>query len=69
MVDSRYRLTFASQNEIPEGSIITITFPTAYNLLSSYPPVAFESPNLIDISDSQPVSYSPTASTVSITDF
>jgi len=69
MVDCEYRLTFASKNEIPEGSSLVITFPTGYNLLTSYPPVEFYSPELVDISPTQKVSYIPSVQTLTITNY
>ena len=68
-VNAEYALTFASINEIPQASSIVITFPTGYNLLASYPPVQFSSPDLKDISVNQTVTYTPDILTVTITNF
>lgn len=68
-VNAQYTMMFTSYNEIPQGASIVITFPPEYNILASYPPVQFSSPDLIDISTSSPVTFTPNVQTLTITSF
>lgn len=69
MVNSQYTFTFSPINLIPQGAIIVITFPTFYNLLSSYPPLKFSSPDLVGISTALPLTFTPGINTLTISNF
>ena len=68
-VNAQYTMMFTSNNELPQGSSIIITFPPEYNILSSYPPVQFSSPDLVDISSTQSVTFIPNVQTLTITGY
>jgi hypothetical protein len=64
-----YTFVFSPPFDIPAGATVIITFPPGYDLTTSNPPVRFSSPDLVDISPSQTVSFSSSISSVNVDGF
>lgn len=64
--DVTYTFTFVAKNDIPSGGSLTLTLPTDYNLIASYPAVRITYPEFTNASSTAPVSHYYTANTVTI---
>lgn len=64
--DVTYTFTFVCANDIPSGGSITLTLPSSYNLIASYPPVKITYPEFEDASETLKLTSFYTAFSVTI---
>lgn len=64
--DVTYTFFFVCKNDIPSGGSLTLTLPSSYNLIASFPPVKISYPEFYNASSTQLVSSYYTANTVTI---
>lgn len=64
--DVTYTFTFVCTNDIPSGGTITLTLPSNYNLIASYPAVKITFPEFEDASPTQVLTYYYTAYSITI---
>lgn len=65
-IDCTYTFSFIPENDMPDGTTVTLTLPTHYNLKASYPPIAITTPNFESESTSLLLTTTYTAKTVTI---
>lgn len=65
-VDVTYTFTFVANDHILAGSTVTLTLPTQYNLIASYPPIQISYPEFTNASSTQILSSLYTANVVTI---
>ena len=64
--DVTYTFTFVCTNDIPSGASLTLTLPSSYNLIASYPPVKISYPEFEDASSTVKLASYYTANTITI---
>ena len=64
--DVTYTFTFVCTNDIPSGGSLTLTLPSDFNLIASFPPVKIMYPEFEDASPTQPLTSYYTASSITI---
>ena len=65
-MDVTYTFTFVANDHILAGSTVTLTLPTQYNLIASYPPIQISYPEFTNASSTQILSSLYTANVVTI---
>jgi hypothetical protein len=64
--DVTYTFTFACTNDIPSGGSLTLSLPSSYNLIASFPPVKITYPEFEDASATLKLTHYYTAFKVTI---
>lgn len=64
--DVTYTFYFVCKNDIPSGGSLTLTLPSSYNLIASFPPVRISYPEFYNASETQLVTSYYTANKITI---